>query len=63
MILKRPIVLINCALTHDYILRNTTEWLFLSLYYGEWDLTSLILSLGHNRDNRFYYFKQFVSTL
>ena len=40
---KKRVVYINlslvCDLTHDCILRNTTEGLLLNLYYGEYEFT------------------------
>ena len=33
---------------------------YTNLHYGECELAPLMLSLGHNRDNRFYYFNPFV---
>ena len=34
---------LSVILTCDCILRNTTEWLFLNLYYGEYELFPQIL--------------------
>ena len=38
---------------------NTNEWLFLNLYYDEWEFASLMLWLGDNCQNRLYYFNPF----
>ena len=44
-------------------LRKTTEWLFLDYDYDEYELFPLMLLLGHNLDNIFYYFKHIFSII
>ena len=50
----------GAVLNRHCILRNTTECLFLNLYYGQCELVLLILLLEHNREKGFYYFKHTV---
>ena len=45
------------------ILRDTTEWFFLNFYYGECKLAPLTLTLSHERDIKFHYFKHIVSII
>ena len=44
-------------LTHDCLLLNNTELLFPNFYYFKCELPPLMLSLGHNCENRLHYFK------
>ena len=51
--------------THDCILRNPTEWIFLHFYYGDGvrELTFEMLKLRHDHDNRLFHFKHIVSII
>ena len=48
---------------HPAKFSNTTEWLFLILYYGLCELAPLMLQLDTNRDNRFYYNKRIANKI
>ena len=51
--------------THDCILRNPTERIFLHFYYGDGvsELTFEMLKLRHDHDNRLFHFKHIVSII